>query len=642
VTKRLAVSVALSLACVIGLVTAASADASQVLVANAGDDTVTVIDTQTHAAVGQPIHVGDNPQSIAITPDGAYAFVANHDADTVSVIDVHAAAVVGNPIAVGDGPRDISVSPDGAYVYVLNQNGGQESISVIDTSTRKTVGDPIILQQAPSGATDMAVTPDGRRAYVTRSGFHTVAVLDLPARTTSGNEIGLGADQDQTNAIAMLPDGGHALVVGNNNAQGDGTLIDTSTNTVTKHLPLNYFDELALAPNGTFAYGVWNGGNPGGPGYGVAKRFPLDGSSSGDVPMTYTTEYPSAISITPDGRQAWLAYETGLALTGNVLEIDTQTNAQVGEPIPVGTRPESMAIVPDQSPVASFSVSGAAHPPPAAFGFDASASSDPDGSIARYDWDFGDGTSALDAGPQTTHTYATAGTFDVVLRVTDDAGCSAQVYAGQTAFCAGTHATITHQVVVPPPPDADGDGVPDTSDACPIMSDALAPRNPRNGCPAPPATPQPTNGNDKLTGTAGADTLCGLLGNDTLNGLGGNDTLFGDACGARSKLAAAAAATGGNDVLNGGDGNDKLYGAGGNDTLNGGKGNDKLFGGAGNDKLIGGPGTNTYSGGSGKDSIIARNGKKETLDCGPGKKDSATVDKRDKTKGCEKVKRARK
>ena len=37
--------------------------------------------------------------------------------------------------------------------------------------------------------------------------------------------------------------------------------------------------------------------------------------------------------------------------------------------------------------------------------FDASASSDPDGTIARYDWDFGDGTSAADAGPTPTHVY---------------------------------------------------------------------------------------------------------------------------------------------------------------------------------------------------------------------------------------------
>jgi probable HAF family extracellular repeat protein len=132
-----------------------------------------------------------------------------------------------------------------------------------------------------------------------------------------------------------------------------------------------------------------------------------------------------------------------------------------------------------------------------------------------------------------------------------------------------------------------------------------------------------TSGNDTLAGTSGPDVICGLGGNDRINGLGGHDTLFGDACGVKSKLASAAATHG-------------------NDVLNGGRGNDKLYGGPGNDKLGGGPGVNSYSGGRGNDTLNARNGKKETVDCGPGKKDVAIVDKKDKTKRCEKVKRAKK
>lgn len=191
-----------------------------------------------------------------------------------------------------------------------------------------------------------------------------------------------------------------------------------------------------------------------------------------------------------------------------------------------------------------------------------------------------------------------------------------------------------------PPADSDGDGVPDTADSCPALSDVGAQRSPRNGCPT--AGPSATNGHDVLTGDAGANVICGLLGDDTLNGLAGNDILWGDACGAKAKTIAVAAATaGGNDTLNGGSGNDKLYGAGGNDTLNGGQGNDRLYGGAGNDKLTGGAGTNTYNGGAGDDTINARNHKKETVNCGPGKKDRAAVDKADRVKGCEKVKRAR-
>jgi Ca2+-binding RTX toxin-like protein len=181
----------------------------------------------------------------------------------------------------------------------------------------------------------------------------------------------------------------------------------------------------------------------------------------------------------------------------------------------------------------------------------------------------------------------------------------------------------------PPPPDRDGDGKPDSADACPDQPAATP-----DGCPVSgPGPPGPTVGNDLLNGTAAGETLCGLAGNDTINGLGGNDTLFGDACGKKAKpVFFALVTTDGNDTLSGGGGNDTLYGAGGNDKLNGGKGNDKL---------VGGPGKNGYSGGAGNDTVSARNGKKETVNCGSGKKDKATVDKKDKTKGCETVRRAR-
>jgi Ca2+-binding RTX toxin-like protein len=192
--------------------------------------------------------------------------------------------------------------------------------------------------------------------------------------------------------------------------------------------------------------------------------------------------------------------------------------------------------------------------------------------------------------------------------------------------------------------DDDNDGVPDVSDAFPLD---------------PTRSGGATNGDDILNGTPADDQICGLLGNDTINGLAANDTLFGDACGKKAKVGAAQATTDGNDKLNGGAGNDSLFGAGGRDSLKGGSGGDKLFGGAGNDtlsgeagkdslnggsghdRLNGGKAKNAYKGGPGNDTIAARNRKKETVDCGPGRKDKATVDRADKVKGCERVKRTR-
>ena len=247
------------------------------------------------------------------------------------------------------------------------------------------------------------------------------------------------------------------------------------------------------------------------------------------------------------------------------------------------------------------------------------------------------------------------------------------------------------------PPDTDGDGVADPADACPTLAAATA-----NGCPVavdpfpPPPGPQPTPAPAhvghlrpptcspaspaRATSSARArarsphrgplaDLLCGEAGNDQIDGGGGADQLFGDACpGAKlAALARAAAARDGNDTIRGGAGNDRIAGGGANDKLkgeagndrvdggagrdtldggagrdklNGGAGNDRLDGGAGNDALAGGAGRNRYSAGAGNDKVSAANGKRDRVDCGAGR-DSARVDRADRVKGCEKVRRRR-
>jgi PKD repeat protein len=67
--------------------------------------------------------------------------------------------------------------------------------------------------------------------------------------------------------------------------------------------------------------------------------------------------------------------------------------------------------------------------------FDGSGSTDSDGTIVAYRWDFGDGNTAT--GATASHTYAVAGSYTVTLEVEDDDGATATttatVFAGDTS-----------------------------------------------------------------------------------------------------------------------------------------------------------------------------------------------------------------
>lgn len=74
----------------------------------------------------------------------------------------------------------------------------------------------------------------------------------------------------------------------------------------------------------------------------------------------------------------------------------------------------------NKAPVALLTLSATSGPAPLAITASGEASSDADGTITGYAWDFGDGSQAT--GPRVEHTYATVGEFVVTLTVTDDQG----------------------------------------------------------------------------------------------------------------------------------------------------------------------------------------------------------------------------
>ena len=76
----------------------------------------------------------------------------------------------------------------------------------------------------------------------------------------------------------------------------------------------------------------------------------------------------------------------------------------------------------NQSPVASFTANPTSGIAPLEVAFDASNSSDSDGSITSYAWDFKDGNTGN--GETVNHTFSSTGNYNVKLTVTDDKGAT--------------------------------------------------------------------------------------------------------------------------------------------------------------------------------------------------------------------------
>jgi Ca2+-binding RTX toxin-like protein len=126
-------------------------------------------------------------------------------------------------------------------------------------------------------------------------------------------------------------------------------------------------------------------------------------------------------------------------------------------------------------------------------------------------------------------------------------------------------------------------------------------------------------GNDWMDGGVGRDLIDGGPGNDRGFGGAGNDRLYG---------------RGGSDRLDGGPGSDRINGGPGNDRLIGGPGNDLIYGGPGNDRIYAGPGRDVIHAGAGNDWIDSRDGRRDIVDCGPGR-DTVRADRVDRLIGCE-------
>ena len=140
----------------------------------------------------------------------------------------------------------------------------------------------------------------------------------------------------------------------------------------------------------------------------------VEGMFGGDT-STWDESYKLALGDEVEGgSRPWLGAFRRVALYDVVLSAD-----EVAAQFQAGVDPNN------QAPVADFAFSPDGVEGPVTVRFDAGAAGDPDGQIARYAWEFGDGASQETTSPGARHTYTDAGNFTVRLTVRDNDGALA-------------------------------------------------------------------------------------------------------------------------------------------------------------------------------------------------------------------------
>lgn len=262
---------------------------------------------------------------------------------------------------------------------------------------------------AIAGTADTAASFDGNDQFVSsNASFNNPTVYSLEAwfKTTStsgGKIIGFG----NTRAGSSSGYDRHIYV------QGDGAVVfgvwTGQTNTVNSATGFN---------NGQWHHVVGTQGSDG-------LKLYVDGALVGTNPQTQAQDYTGYWKVGGDNTWSSAPYLAGtideVAVYGRVLGQSVVTSHyKLGAATPV-----------NQVPTASFTTSGTGD----TVSVDASGSTDSDGTITGYAWDFGDGHTGT--GPITSHVYGQAGTYTISLKVTDNGGLST---------------TTTQSVTVPPPP----------------------------------------------------------------------------------------------------------------------------------------------------------------------------------------------
>lgn len=193
-----------------------------------GSGRITMVDTRSMQVIGTITLINPEapfpprlPHGLLISPDRSRLFVTNAGSGNVSV--VHLAEMsqslitldtTGNSTTSETNPYLCDLTPDGRYLFVTDYRPGAQNVFVIDFQADSTKPSRVI----PIGgrSVHVAVSPDGRYAYVCNFTNHSVEVIDIMDNfSVTSIPIPSGYGR-QPHGVWFTPDGSSAYITTEN------------------------------------------------------------------------------------------------------------------------------------------------------------------------------------------------------------------------------------------------------------------------------------------------------------------------------------------------------------------------------------------------------------------------------------------
>ena len=205
-----------------------SPDGRMLYVSNEEDSALTAFDLSTRKKAFE-VKVGGEPEGVKVSADGRLVYVTSEVASTVHVIDVATRKIV-KDIPVGKRPRRFLLI--GGELWVSSELDG--SVSIIRTADH-TVQATVPFKPQGMRAEDvtpvgMALSPDGKTAYVGLGRANHVAVVDVASRQVKGYVL-VGK---RAWGLAVSRDGKRLYVA--NGLSDDLSIVDTQSLKATRTL----------------------------------------------------------------------------------------------------------------------------------------------------------------------------------------------------------------------------------------------------------------------------------------------------------------------------------------------------------------------------------------------------------------------